>query len=816
MIRKWLRTWRRNPLLTVQFSFTITVGMAAASALTSLMLALAFQRLPYRDPGQLVEVWESNGSGGRALALSGPDLADFANASHRIFSLLSAFAAPQRLWLLDARGATEIRTFEVLASAFSDLGVRPALGRSAFPDDQPFSSGAAPPAWISYRLWKTRYGGSPSVIGATIGIATSALGADESRMRIVGVLPPRVDIPLPYAEVTTDVWYIFPPDIAARPRQSNVFFGLGRLRPGVTVQQALAALRVIAEHLGQEYSYERLRLPVVQTLEEIAQGPARKTMGLLALGVGFVFLLGCVNLAILMGAEGRRRGREVAIRALLGAERARLWREVAMEKCVLTLVSLVLGVAFAYKLLRMLVQLVPAAGIGPPLVQPPPLNLAVLFSFAIFALAASVVWSFLLVGAARGPRPSLAILATGSGVGYTGGGDSTPHAGRWHLILLAAQAGTGVCLLAAAALTAWTYANISAANLGPDPRHTVLLSVQTRDYFAPSNAQVQDFNTEVLSRLRRLPGTQAIALADIFPPPSDPISFMKQGDVEGSEREATSPLSVSPEYFRTLGIRVLFGRSFDDTDNTGGEPVAIVSLDLAKQNWPSPEQSVGSQISLGPTFQHPYKIVGVVASFTGYWSQKPVPTIFLPEGQSAPLCGGDVILRTSASVRSVATLAPEALSGMPIPATISDTSTMQARWQAKLTRPLARMDGMFLLALLGLGLSVQGVYAVATATVTARTHELAVRCALGAPPSRLVCCVTRDLVLAVIIGSGLGVTASLDLRPLLQHWLGPVAVWRVGPFATAAVLLVLAAAVGCYVPLRTAARTNPAEILREG
>ena len=142
---------------------------------------------------------------------------------------------------------------------------------------------------------------------------------------------------------------------------------------------------------------------------------------------------------------------------------------------------------------------------------------------------------------------------------------------------------------------------------------------------------------------------------------------------------------------------------------------------------------------------------------------------------------------------------------------------MQARWQATLTRPLARMAGMILLALLGLGLSVQGVYAVAAATVAARRHELAIRTALGAPSSRLAWNVTRELVLAVMVGAGFGVAAALGQRPLLERWLGPMAVWQAAePIAVAVVLLALAAAAGCYVPARAAVRANPAEVLRQG
>lgn len=814
MVGLWLRRWRKSPLVTAQFLGTITVGMGAATALVSLMLALGYQPLPYRGPERLVAVWERAESGVSVMALSGPDLADFADATHSIFTALGGFAIP-RVWLFDHIGTTEIRACYIQANVFSELGIRPVLGRGVRPDDEPVGSSAMAPAWIGYRLWQTRYGSSRSVIGATIEIAPSANGLGGVPVRIVGVLPDGVSIPLPFTENATDVWYLVPRNIAVRSREADVFFGLGRLRPGVSVAQAEAALTVVAKRLGQQYSSDKRRRPVVESLEAIAQGPARRTMGLLALGIGLVFLVGCVNLAMLMGAEGRLRRREIAIRAALGARHLRLWYEVAAEKCLLALLSLGLGVIFASVLLRVLVRLVPAAGLGPPIAHPPPLNMAVLLGFATFAVATALVWSALVVAAADAQGSSQALAAAG-GPGFAAFSDSNRGARRWRLILVAAQAGIGICLLAAAALTARTYAAVSSANLGPAPGRTILLSISPRDNVVLTDTEAADFNQQVLSRLDRLPGTRVIALADLFPPPGFPISFKKDADSVSIAREATSPISVSAGYFRTLGIPILLGRGFDDADSNGSESVAIISLDMAKLNWTSPEQAVGSSIAFGPKFQKRYMVVGVAANFTGYWSQEPVPTVYLPQAQSAYFGGGEVILRTAASPRTVAALAPQALDGMAMPATISEVSTMQARWLATLTRPLARMAGMLLLALLGLGLSVQGVYAVVAGAVASRRHELAVRSALGAPPGRLAWNVTRDVVFAVMVGAGLGMPVALHLRPLLAWWLGPVAVWRAEPIAVAAVLLVLAAAAGCYVPARAAARANPAEVLRQG
>jgi len=814
----WLRSWRRSSLLTGQFFATIAIGMGAVTALMSLMLALGYEPLPFRAPGQLVAIWERVESGTPVMAISGPDLTDFADATHNLFDFLGGFTV-DRLWFLDRLGATEVPTCFIQASVFNSLGIRPILGRGVQSGDEPeegYTSDSPPaPIWISYRLWQHRYGGSPSVVGELVGLATSAAGDQRVPMRIVGVLAPDVGIPLPFAEYKADVWYLVEHNIASRPRQDTVFFGVGRLHAGVGTEEAQSALTVASQRLEQRYSFDRRKRPVVQGLEEIAQGPARQTMGLLSLGVGLVFLVGCVNLSILMGAEGRQRRREISIRVALGADRWRLWHEVVSEKCTLTLLSLGLGVVFAHGLVQVLTQLLPLAGLGAPLLRPPPLNLAVLLGFAAFAFASALIWSALLVSAADGRGSARALAASGSGIGYAGLSDSGHGANRWRFILLAVQTAVGICLLAVAALAARTYAALSVANLGPYPGRTILFSISARNNVILSDAQIADFNQQVFSRLERLPGTEAIALADLFPPPGFPVSFVKQGDAADTERAATSPISITPDYFHALGIPFLSGRDFDNTDNSHTEPVAIINLEMARQNWNSPERAVGSQIAFKPKFPNHYKIVGVVADFTGYWSQKPVPTVYLPEAQTANWCG-QIILRTATSPAAIAALTPQVLAGMSVPTAISEVSSMQTRWQETLTRPMARMTGMFLLALLGLALSIQGVYAVAAATVVARRHELAVRLALGAQPRQLVWNLTREVVLAVVIGSGFGVAAALELRPLLQRWLGPMAVWEPEPIVAAVFMLALAASAGCYFPARAGVRVNPIETLRQG
>jgi hypothetical protein len=242
-----------------------------------MLLASGNLALPYRDAAQLVTVWERIGSDPRVVALSGPDIEEFRGATHDLFSSFGGLAVPN-LWLADTQGATEIRACLIEASVLDDLGIRPVLGRTVRPDDPALKEGPTAPAWISVELWQSRYGSSVSVIGSTIKIESTLAGRDALTARIAGVLPPHADVPLPFMDNQTDVWYLLPRNISSRSRESTIFFGLGRLRPGVSRERAEAALTAAAQRLGKRYSFERRRRPVVARIERTAQSSTGRAL----------------------------------------------------------------------------------------------------------------------------------------------------------------------------------------------------------------------------------------------------------------------------------------------------------------------------------------------------------------------------------------------------------------------------------------------------------------------------------------------------------------------------------------------------------
>ena len=801
MMGSHLRPWRRSRLLAVNHLATIALGMSAVTAVVSLMLAVAFQPLPFRDAARLVQVWNRVESGAPVTALSGSELIEMQRDAGNVFASLGGFT-PHRLWLLDERGAAQpLQMARLDEAAFRALDVTPLLGRPVSGSTSGTAGFGA--IWISHSLWQSRYSGRSSVIGETIRLAANEGGLYETRNEIAGVFPPDIRIPHPFVDGPVDLWAILPETLKARAANASVFFALGRLQPDRTLAEAQAALTVLADRRPR--SADRRNRPIVQGFEEIAQGPARRTMGLLGVGVALVLLLAFANLASLTVAESSRRHGELSLRTALGASRWRLWRDIVAEQSALTACALALGIPLASVMLRGLTHLVTLADIGPPLPHPPALNVSVMLGFSACALAATVAWSTLFVRSVNA-RDADDLLRAGHMVGGAGLHPSDRRAGVWRLAVLSVQACLGIALMVLAVSLTSVYVRLTDVNLGPAPDRTIFFSVRPLDGGAMTSAQAADFNAQIVSRLRSLPGVQAMALAEIFPPFGFPTQFWKHDDFAESPRDATDPLLVSNDYFGTLGIPILFGRGFAESDRYGGHLVAIIDLEMARRNWASAADAVNAQIKIGRSMRT-YEVIGVAGSFSGYWAQTPIPTIYLSLNQD-PSAGGAVILRTDSPASTTAERARQVLSGMPIRPEISSATTLQAQWQATATRPRARMVGTLLLAAIGLALGAQGVYALAASIVASRRQELAIRSALGASGPTLVWLVLRQVMVAVVIGAGMGALGILAVHRLAPQWISVAVGDPVASITLAVTILVSTAVLGGYVPARSAVRAT--------
>jgi predicted permease len=795
--------------LTTQYIATIAGGMAAMVALVSVMLALGYQSLPFPQPESLVEFWETAPSGS-VLGISDPDIADLASAAAGAFSAVGGFAVDQT-WFRDASGPIQVRYLMVRPGAFRALAAATVLGRGFNMDDTPAGGDQVAPAWISYAFWRSRYGSSPGIIGTEFTTAETATGAAAYRFRVAGVLPPHAAIPLASAPEAdpAEFWTILP---QLSNRQAAGEFGLGRLRPGVTPERAEASLAAAAERLGARFSFDRHKRVQVDGLQAIVQRPARRSMGILSLGAMLLFLVALVNVATLMVAEGMRRRREIATRVALGAGPIQLWIELATPRLALTFLAIAGGAALSLVVIRLLSQLLPAVGLGAALPTPPPLNLPVTIAFSVLVLASALVWTAALARAAA--SPSLARWLTAD----TGPGSTISRAGLrsgWRLPLLTAQAGAAVCLVGIAAAATQMYANQSAVYLGPAPDRTYLLEVAPANPGSLSPLQYNAFGRQVIDRLSALPNTAAVARTIFLPPLSYPAQFVKRGDPPGTDRTIAPPDAVSQAYFQTLGIPILYGRPFTRSDSTdNGGRVTILSRAAASANWSPPAQAVGAQIAFGKVFKEPYLVIGIAGDFGGFWSRHPSPMAYIPDFGPGG-ARNTIIWRARSGPPASLPAVQGALRSLAPPARLVRASTMEDRWQATLTRPRARMIGMLLLALAAFALSLQGIYAVIVAIGEARSHELGVRTALGAPRFRLLWAMVRDVAAAVGLGTALGIVGSWALQPVLRHWLSYPFFWSSGAVSLASLVFVFAAAVAALFPAWAASRANPADVLRQ-
>lgn len=806
MVIARLRRWRRNPLLASHYLATITLGMAAVTAVVSLMLAMAFQPLPFRDSAQLVQVWNRVQSGAPMEALSGEEVIGIQEGTGNIFTSFGGYVN-LLLWARDEERSTgPLRAVRMEEAAFRALDLEPLLGR---PIDA--SSSTRPGSvWIGHNLWQSRYGGRSSVIGETIRLAWNDAGLNETRSEIAGVLPPdiRIPFPAPFFDSPIDVWAVLPDTMKVQLAKTKAFLALGRLRPDRTIAEAQAALTVLAGR--RTGAVDRRHRPVVQSFEEIASGPARRTMGILAVGVALVLLLAFANLASLTVAEGSRRRMELSIRVSLGANRWQLWRDLAAEHLALTVCALALGLPLAWIALRGLTRLVTSADIGPSLPHLPSLNVYVMLGFSACALVGALLWATLIV---RGVEADDSSGHHSSG--YSSGAARLTTADRdaklLRLGVLSMQACLGIALMVLAVSMARAYVRLTGVDLGPAPDRTVFFSVRQALGGSLTSAQASDWTLQVRLLMQGLPEVQATAFADSFPPRGSAMPFWIPGDAATSPRETTYPVSVSHDYFTTLGIPILFGRAFDDSDRFAGKAVAVIDLEMARRNWASPEEAVNAPIRLGTWGT--YEVIGVAGSFGGYWTQVPTPMVYLSQNQ-APRSANVVILRTGSSPHNVAARARQVLSNMPVRVEMSAATTLQAGWQATTTRPRARMVGMLLLALIGVALGAQGVYALAASNVAARRQELAIRTALGASPPALVWLVLRQVIVAVTIGSALGVAGMLAVQRLAPQWISAALSDPAVPIALALAVLLSTALLGGFVPARSATRATSVEWLR--
>jgi predicted permease len=792
-VRAGLRALRTAPAFAATAILTLALGIGLATAVFTVAESVVIRRLPIAAQERVVVL------SGAAPARGIPDFPfDVPDARELVRRSRALRRAAFVLWdgampitVRDGSHVSRLRRALVSGDYFDVLGVRPVLGRALRPEDD--ARGAAPVVVLSHRAWQARYGGAPDVVGRRIVMHELGIAAT-----IVGVMPPGLDWPR-----GTDVWAPLFPMIPERFLSLHV---VGRLAPGATVATARSELTAFYRRPGAS-PLERELHGVVRPLPGLALGDTRPAVLAFAAAAGLLLLITCIDVANLLLVRALARAREVAVRTALGASRARVVGQLVTEHALLAAAGGLSGVAVAAAAVRAFVAVAPAA--VPRLDEVRLDGTALAGALAITALATLL---FAVAPAVLASRVD-AQQALRAGVRHTAG----RRARRLRETLVAAQVALALLVLSAAGLVGRSLLALGRADLAFDPARLVVAELAYPvDGGAPAQIALLE---RLLPAVRAIPGVRGVSPAIAVPYAGSP-GWVARPSAEGqSEQDAArNPLAdmevVAPDFFPTLGLRVLAGRAFTDADRAGAPPVVMLSESAARHLWPG-GGAVGRRVVDGRGFA---TVVGVVPDTRYRDLRAPHGSIYFPLRQAArfPNAPATLLVRAApgsapadvipALRRAVAEVAPEVAVASAAP------------FDALLAGPLAepRMNALLLgvFAAAAVTLAGVGLFGVLATMVRQRTRELGVRMALGATAGDVAGLVLRRALLLAAAGTAAGVAGALVTNRLLAALLYGVSPTDAPTLAAAAAALLAVAAAAGAVPARAGRRVDPAAALR--
>ena len=805
-LRYAIRQLAKSPGFAIVSALTLALGIGANIAVFSVTNAILLNPSGIPHAANLVALRARYG--GLAdlsnISISAPDFGDAA-AGKNIFSASAVMNAASFNFSRDNANPELLNGAQVSAQYFDVFEVRPVLGRVFTPEeDQP---GAAPVAVLSHDVWKKRFGSDPNIIGRSLIL-------DQRSYRVIGVMGPEFQWPN-----QAELWV----PIALPPsryhdhdhRYNEYLFGVARLRPGVTLQQANAYLNRKAEEniasegtgsYGRASSWGMFSVP----LTEFIGGKLRKPLTVLLAAVGMVLLIACANIAGLQIARASARQRDLAVRIALGASRWKLVRQALAESAVLTAAGLALGFLVALALAPLLLR-----GLPPMLAEH--LQLSFRGPVLFFVVAIAVLCSLLcgVVPAWHRTQPGwFSALHESGRLGTSGRGSQ-----RARSTLVITQIALSLMLLAGAGLLFSSLRAVETVETGFQAYGLASASFSLPKTVYDKDEKQAVFLTALEERLRNIPGVSSAALIDSLPFSNNGgmSSFYIQGRPNGPNDPGPhgSIRSVSPGYFATLRIPLLQGRDFTDGDRKTTEGVAIVDEVLARQYWPG-QSPLGQHIGFGDPNKGPwYAIVGMVAHARSNSLEADTNEGFyyLPIAQVPSLATSLVVRSSRPAENFTADLAAAVRAGdSSIP--IYDIKTMEKRVNESL------IGRKFLVILLGafaglaLLLAALGLYGVISFSVRLRTRELGVRMALGAQRANVLKLVLVQGLRLAAFGIVFGIVAAAFLSRVFSSLLFRVSVLHIAPWIAAAALLVATVLLASYLPARRAASIEPMNALR--
>jgi putative ABC transport system permease protein len=810
-VRYSLRLLCKNPSFSIIAALTLALGIGPTTAIFSLVDTILLKPLPYPNAGRVAMLWRS----APLPLLAGNDNLPWDSQDFRLLTERSTVFQNLGAFRKDSFNLTGVPDPELLegvrasAGFFPALGAPPILGRTfTAQDDQP---GHDHVVVLGNRLWKSRFGGNPRVVGSNIEL-------NGYQYRVIGIMPG--DFAFPRTEgmprllglpKETQLWV--PLALTPGPQGSAELGVIAEPRPGISPAQVRQEMDTFDQGLAAQFFRDKAWFSRIVPLAQQTVTGTRRPLLLLLGAVLVVLLIACSNVAGLMLNRSLERRREFTLRGALGASRGRLVRQLMTESMLLALAGGVMGILLGELGLSLVKHFGPSTI---PHLRDTRLDVRVI----VFTFATTLVTGILF-----GLAPAFGATRMNTVDALKGGGQRSGRsvaASRIRNALLIAQVALGLVLVIASGLLLESFLNMVHADPGFDAAHVVVFDLPLPPKYDNAGQIAQLFN-QVLRRLQSVPEVESAGFASVLPMGGEPdqamIQIPEQPTVNGNGRLVANYSFVSPGYFKTIGAFLLHGRDISDRDTQGSEPVAIINSAMAKKYWPA-ANPIGKQIGV-PLPGIPLRtIVGVVGDIKQVsLREEPGPKVFVPYTQDEnivefPMQSMEYAIRTRGDSSSIAEIVRHAVraadAGLPIARygkleALVDASTVTGRFLVLLVAAFG------VLALL---LASIGMYGVISYSVMHRTPEIGLRIALGAGRSQILVFILGQGIRIVSFGIALGLIAAFATTRLMTRFL--YGVQPVDPITFAAVSLLQVAVVllACYVPARKAMKVDPVIALR--
>jgi putative ABC transport system permease protein len=802
-IRHGIRSLLKRPAFAAVAVITLALGIGANTAIFSIINALVIKPPSIADPDRVVAVWKTPIGKREENFVSYLSLQDWRTRNQSLEDI--AGYKPNSFTLLENGEAEEIQGMRVTANFFSVLKIKPVRGRDFTGEEE--QRGSQPVTIISYEYWQGRFGGKESVLNQQISL-------NGKSHTIIAILPPGFEFPLSVKDPL--VWTTVAGEGSNLPqRGAQILRAVGRLQPGVSIESAQADMTRLAVNLAQEYpqSDRDQTITLISADEQIVGKDIRRALWLLLGAVGFILLIACTNMANLLLVRASTMQREIAIRTALGASRWRIARQLGVESLLLSIMSGGVGVMLAIWGLSA-IKLYGAGQL--PRIGEVRIDGRVL----VFTLAVSIFTGvlFSLVPMLKTSHPDIneALKAGGRA------SSSSRSLRFWRDSLVVVEVALSLILLVGAGLMIRSFAQLASVPPGFDPTNVLTGRISmTRKNYAEHEQRVL-FVNQTLERLKALPGVESVAFAAPLPFSGGNVGsdFTIEGRPTppvGSEPTANNR-SVTPDYFRAMKIPLLQGRYFSEQDRRGGVGAAIVNQTFV-QRYFSGESPIGKRISKIGANQNEgdpeqWEIVGVVGDVHhSSLTRNANPEIYLPYQQNS-WNWGSFFIRTGADPGLLAENFRQQIRAGDKSVTVTKVQPLSAAISESIAKPrfYTFLFGVF--GAIGLVLTMTGVYGLISYTVSQRTQEIGIRMALGANRLSVVGLVLRQGFGLALAGTVIGIALSFALTRMIVSLLFEIRPTDLPTFAGAAIVLLAAALLACYVPARRATKVDPLVALR--